>query len=94
MTVIMCITILPMAVLVYGYINTCRHVYFNYSSELENYIKLDHTPLTQGFSFWIVGCLFFFVGCADQAETIRLPDCLGQSIYGSGNHDLQNCLTG
>ena len=30
-----------------------------------------------------------------QAVTIRLPDCSGQSLFGSGNHELQkNCLTG
>ena len=30
-----------------------------------------------------------------QGSTIRLPDCLGQSSFGLGNHDLQkNCPTG
>ena len=30
-----------------------------------------------------------------QGATIRLPDYPGQSIFGSGNHDLQkSCLTG
>ena len=30
-----------------------------------------------------------------QAVTIRLPDCRGQSLFGSGNNDLHNiCPTG
>ena len=30
-----------------------------------------------------------------QSVTIRLPDCPGQSIFGLGNHDLQeSCPTG